>query len=78
MFLVGVETTKHCGCRIIHDVSLDTVVLRIHAGVLGDRPARDEPVQFMLTAADVDTLIGHLKTIRAELAASQESCNAIH
>lgn len=67
MMLVGTETSRHCGCRILHEIALDAVVLRIHAGAIARCPGRDEPVQFMLTAPDVDVLIDHLTNIRGQL-----------
>jgi hypothetical protein len=75
MMLVGTETSRHCGCRILHELAMGAVVLRIHAGAIADRPTRDEPVQFMLTAPDVDVLIEHLTTIRGQLK-QQENENA--
>jgi hypothetical protein len=67
MMLIGVSTARHCGCRILHEVSMGTVMLRIHAGAIQERPSRDEPVQFMLTGPDVDVLIDHLNEIRRQL-----------
>jgi hypothetical protein len=53
MFIVGVDTGANMGCRILHEVALDAVNLRIHAGCIPDRDSRDEPVQFMLNRPDL-------------------------
>jgi len=77
MFVVGIDTASHCGCRIIYDVSVDTVVLRIHAGCIPDRASRDEPVHFMLTVPDLDLLTKFLGEVRAEMIAGAEAAGKI-
>jgi uncharacterized protein (UPF0335 family) len=69
MFIVGVETGRQYGCLVLHEVALDAVNLRIHAGCIRDRDSRDEPVQFMLNRPDLDDLIDHLEGDRVEAAA---------
>lgn len=61
------KDAKFGGCRIAHEIALDTVGLRIHAGASARFGARDEPVQFFLTAEGIDQLIIHLGEIRGEL-----------
>lgn len=77
MMLVGQDSSRHCGCRILHEVAIDTVVLRIHAGTMLGDAARDEPAQFMLTGPDLDQLIGFLGEIRREVADSAAAANKI-
>jgi hypothetical protein len=77
MFIAGQATSRHCGCRILHEVAIDTVVLRIHAGTMPGDPARDEPVQFMLTVPDVDTLIEFLGGVREEMAAGDVAAGKV-
>jgi hypothetical protein len=77
MMLVGQDTARHCGCRIIHEVAVDAVVLRIHAGVLPERPSADEPVQFMLTGPDLDVLIDSLRDIRRQIDASADAAGRV-
>jgi hypothetical protein len=75
--LFGQDTARHCGCRIIHEVSVDTVVLRIHAGLIPERPSKDKPVQFMLTVPDVDNLIEWLREVRKEMVAGDVAADKI-
>jgi hypothetical protein len=77
MMLFGQDTARHCGCRIIHEVSVNTVVLRIHAGLIPERPSRDAPVQFMLTVPDVDKLVEWLGEVRKEMVAGDAAADKI-
>lgn len=77
MMLVGMDAAAHCGCRILHEVAAGTVVLRIHAGMIPERPSRDEPVQFMLTLADVDVLRDYLLKVRGEMADSDDAAGRV-
>ena len=60
-------TKGQLGYRVAHSIFGDAVVLRIHAGAKPVPGGRDEPVHFLLRAADLDDVIAHLRTIRTEL-----------
>ena len=77
MFLVGMETARYVGCRILHEVAVDTVNLKIYGGFIPERPARDEPVQFMLNRPDLVRLIAHLEGIRDEIDASDAAAGKV-
>ena len=55
------------GCRVLHQLLGGAAVIRIHAGARPVEGLRDDPVHFLLRATDLDELIEHLGTIRADL-----------
>lgn len=64
----GAETTPSIlGCRIDQLLGPGTVTLRIHAGAAPLPGRRDDPVHFLLTAAELDEVIDHLRELSAEL-----------
>jgi hypothetical protein len=77
MFLVGLDTGQHCGCRILHDVSLGTVTMQIRAGRVPADVGRDDPATFMLTGPDVDALIDFLAGVRRQIADSEAEAGKI-
>lgn len=61
---------RHRGCRIGHELALDTVGMRMHGGASVAAADRDEPIHFLFTLMDLDDMITHLRVIRMELEAS--------
>jgi hypothetical protein len=64
------QRRKYHGCRIGHEVALGFAAIQVRAGA-SPPDGRDEAVQFMLDAHEIDELIIHLHVIRSELVASQ-------
>jgi hypothetical protein len=64
------QPRKYHGYRIGYEIALGFAAIQIRAGSKPP-PGRDEAVQFMLDRHELDDLVIHLSTIRAELVASQ-------